>query len=48
MWKHNQAVGVYEPLNGLDNETMVIVEVTYSQENNGTLTENRVGPADAY
>lgn len=29
-------------------ETLVIAEVTYSQDNNGTLTEIRVGPADAY
>ncbi|EAA5645209.1 baseplate protein, partial [Salmonella enterica subsp. enterica] len=27
---------------------LVIAEVTYSQDNNGTLTEIRVGPADAY
>ncbi|EMZ7610551.1 TPA: baseplate protein, partial [Salmonella enterica subsp. enterica serovar Java] len=48
LWKPNQAVVVYDPLNGFDNETLVIAEVTYSQDNNGTLTEIRVGPADAY
>ncbi|EAA1519227.1 baseplate protein [Salmonella enterica subsp. enterica serovar Typhimurium] len=48
LWKPNQAVVVYDPLNGFDNETLVIAEVTYSQGNNGTLTEIRVGPADAY
>ncbi|SUI03864.1 baseplate protein [Salmonella enterica subsp. indica] len=46
MWKPNQAVVVYDPLNGFDNETLVIAEVTYSQDNNGTLTEIRV--ADLY
>ena len=48
LWKPNLSVVVYDPLNGFDNETLVIAEVTYSQDNNGTITEIRVGPADAY
>jgi phage gp45-like len=35
-------------LNGFDNETLVIAEVTYIKDNNGTTCEIRVGPADAY
>lgn len=48
LWKPNQSVVVFDPLSGFDNETLVIAEVTWSQDNNGTLTEIRVGPADAY
>uniref|UniRef100_UPI00398C5D6E phage baseplate assembly protein n=1 Tax=Salmonella enterica TaxID=28901 RepID=UPI00398C5D6E len=43
-----QGVVVYDAVNGLGNETVVIDEVTYSPDNNGTLTEIRVVPADAY
>jgi prophage tail gpP-like protein len=48
LWKPNQKVIVYDPLLGFDNEELVIAEVTYSQDGNGTVTELRVGPADAY
>ncbi|WP_411901094.1 phage baseplate assembly protein, partial [Salmonella enterica] len=48
LWKPNQAVVVYDTLNGFDNETLVIAELTYSQYNNVNLTEIRVGTADAY
>ncbi|HHT2831371.1 TPA: phage baseplate assembly protein [Klebsiella aerogenes] len=48
LWMPNQSVVVFDPLNGFDNETLVIAEVTYSQDNNGTIAELRVGPADAY
>lgn len=48
LWRPNLSVIVYDPLNGFDNELLVIAEVTYSQDNNGTTTEIRVGPADAY
>lgn len=48
LWKPNQRVIVFDPLVGFDNDELVIAEVTYSQDGNGTITELRVGPADAY
>lgn len=48
LWRPSQSVIVFDPLNDFDNEELVIAEVTYSQDNNGTTTEIRVGPADAY
>ena len=48
LWQPNQVVNVYDPLLGFDNEPLVIAEVTYSQSDQGTTTELRVGPADAY
>ncbi|MDM3007562.1 baseplate protein [Citrobacter sp. CK191] len=48
LWKPNLSVVVYDPLNGFDNETLIIAEVIYSQDGNGTTAEIRVGPEDAY
>lgn len=48
LWKPNQLVIVFDPLLGFDNTELVIAEVTYSQDGNGTTTEIRVGPVDAY
>lgn len=48
LWRPNLSVIVYDPLNGFDNETLVIAEVTYIKDNNGTTCEIRVGPSDAY
>ncbi|MBB7241383.1 baseplate protein, partial [Escherichia coli] len=39
---------VFDPLNNFDNDELVIAEVTYNQDDRGTTTELRVGPADAY
>lgn len=48
LWRPNLAVIVFDPLCGFDNEELIIGEVTYSQDSNGTTTELRVAPADAY
>lgn len=48
LWQPNQTVVVYDPLNGFNNETLVIAEVTWEQGENGTTTALRVGPAEAY
>jgi len=48
LWQPNLTVIVYDPVLGFDNREMVIAEVTYQQDGNGTVTEIRVGPADAY
>jgi prophage tail gpP-like protein len=48
LWAPNMRVIVWDPLLGFDNDELVIAEVTYSQDGNGTTTELRVGPADAY
>lgn len=48
LWQPNMLVVVYDPIAGFDNREMVIAEVTYQKDGNGTTTEIRVGPADAY
>lgn len=48
LWKPNRVVAVYDPFNGFNNEALVIAEVTYRQDDSGTLAELRVGPAEAY
>lgn len=48
LWQPNQQVIVFDPILGFNNREMVIAEVTYSQDENGTVSELRVGPADAY
>lgn len=48
LWRPNLEVIVYDPLTGFDNETLIIGEVTFMQDDKGTLTELRVAPADAY
>lgn len=48
LWAPNMRVIVWDPLSGFDNDELVIAEVTYSKDDNGTTTELRVGPADAY
>ncbi|HEY3984735.1 phage baseplate assembly protein [Cedecea sp.] len=48
LWQPNQRVIVFDPMQGFDNTELVIAEVTYNQDGNGTTTELRVGPADAY
>ncbi|MFT4271276.1 MAG: baseplate protein [Pantoea sp.] len=48
LWQPNMLVNVYDPVVGFDNREMVIAEVTYQQDENGTVAELRVGPADAY
>lgn len=48
LWKPNQLVTVFDPVLGFDNDELVIAEVTYNQGANGTTTELRIGPADAY
>ncbi len=48
LWRPNLQVIVYDPVLGFDNRQMIIAEVTYQQDGNGTTTEIRVGPPDAY
>jgi len=48
LWQPNMLVNVFDPVLGFDNREMVIAEVTYQQDENGTTSELRVGPADAY
>lgn len=48
LWQPNQRVIVFDPLLDFNNREMVIAEVTYSQDEGGTVTELRVGPEDAY
>lgn len=48
LWLPNLQVIVYDPVLGFNNRQMVIAEVTYQQDTNGTVTEIRVGPPDAY
>ena len=44
----NQRVIVFDPVCGFDNTELLVSEVTFTQDQNGTLTEIRVGPPDAY
>lgn len=48
LWRPNLQVVVYDPILGFNNRLMVIAEVTYQQDEKGTITELRVGPPDAY
>ncbi|WP_436232496.1 phage baseplate assembly protein, partial [Escherichia coli] len=48
LWRPGLSVIVFDPLNNFDNDELVIAEVTYNQDDRGTTTELRVGPADAY
>lgn len=48
LWQPNMLVDVFDPVLGFDNREMVIAEVVYQQDENGTISELRVGPADAY
>ena len=48
LWLPNLQVIVFDPILGFNNRQMVIAEVTYQQDENGTVTEIRVGPPDAY
>ncbi len=48
LWRPNMQVIVFDPVLGFNNRQMVIAEVNYQQDENGTITEIRVGPPDAY
>ncbi|HAN4400206.1 TPA: phage tail protein, partial [Escherichia coli] len=48
LWQPNQRVIVFDPICGFDNTELLVSEVTFTQDQNGTLTEIRVGPPDAY
>lgn len=48
LWAPNMRVIVWDPLSGFNNEALVIAEATYSLDENGSKTEMRVGPAEAY
>lgn len=48
LWQPNQRVIVFDPVCGFDNTELLVSEVTFTQDQNGTLTEIRVGPPDAY
>jgi len=48
LWQPNMLVTVYDPINGFNNRQLVIAETTYQLDGNGSTTELRVGPADAY
>ncbi|OSN04203.1 baseplate protein [Lonsdalea britannica] len=48
LWQPNMTVVVWDPELGFDNREMVIAEVNYQQNENGTITELRVGPSEAY
>jgi len=48
LWRPNQQVIVFDPILDFSNRQLIIAEVTYQQDENGTVTEIRVGPADAY
>ncbi|KIU31134.1 phage baseplate assembly protein [Atlantibacter hermannii] len=53
LWQPNQRVIVFDPVCGFNNAEMLISEVTFSKgvsglDSNGTITELRVGPPDAY
>ncbi|WP_105663389.1 phage baseplate assembly protein [Cronobacter dublinensis] len=48
LWAPNMKVIVYDPFCGFDNEELVIGEVTFIKGDQGTTTELRVAPADAY
>ncbi|ENB6028570.1 baseplate protein [Shigella dysenteriae] len=48
LWQPNQRIIVYDPVCGFNNRELLISEVSFTKDNNGTLTELRVGPPDAY
>lgn len=48
LWEPNQSVTVYDPVLDFNNRDMLIAEVTYKKSDQGTTTELRIGPADAY
>ncbi|WP_413723433.1 phage baseplate assembly protein [Sodalis sp. RH24] len=48
LWEPNMLVPVYDPVLGFNNLDMLIAEVTYRKDGQGTVTELRVGPPDAY
>ncbi|EFE98314.1 phage baseplate assembly protein [Serratia odorifera] len=48
LWQPNQRVIVFDPLLSFNNREMVVAEVIYMQDENGTVCELRVGPEDAY
>lgn len=48
LWQPNMRVIVYDPVMGFNNQEMVIAEVSWQQDDKGTITELRVGPAAAY
>ncbi|MGL5800967.1 MAG: phage baseplate assembly protein, partial [Plesiomonas sp.] len=49
LWQPNQQVIVYDPINGFNNDSLVIAEVEYSKSrDSGTLCRLRVGPSEAY
>ncbi|EPY2517038.1 DNA circularization N-terminal domain-containing protein [Escherichia coli] len=48
LWQPNQRVIVFDPVCGFDNTELLVSEVTFTHDQNGTLTEIRVGPPDAY
>ncbi|MFK8256870.1 phage baseplate assembly protein [Erwinia sp. AnSW2-5] len=48
LWRPNMQVIVFDPVLNFNNREMVIAEVTYQLDDNGTITELKVGPADAY
>lgn len=48
LWQPNMQVIVYDPVIGFDNREMIISEVTWQKDENGEITELRVGPEDAY
>ncbi|MGR9815124.1 phage baseplate assembly protein, partial [Escherichia coli] len=43
LWQPNQRVIVFDPVCGFDNTELLVSEVTFTQDQNGTLTEIRVG-----
>lgn len=48
LWQPNQRVIVFDPVCGFNNRELLISEVSFTKDNNGTLAELRVGPPDAY
>lgn len=48
LWQPNQRVIVFDPICGFNSRELLISEVSFTKDNNGTLTELRVGPPDAY
>lgn len=48
LWQPNQRVIVFDPICGFNNRELLISEVSFTKDSNGTITELRVGPPDAY
>lgn len=48
LWRPNQRILVWDPICGFDNRELLVSEVSFSKSNDGTTTELRVGPPDAY